>query len=423
MGGEVVDVAPAAGGWSASQWKAILLMYPTYMSALFSRAAMDASLPAMLADTLLNCTVADSAALLSSGVAFYSVGKLLGGTFTDLLGAKKTFCATTLNSGLMMVLVSASGSMRMMQLWWGISRLGGACYWPAMMKVTSSHFDDSSFGEAWSILTTSSRLGAIAGGLVASVVLRLSSWQSIMRISGINLLVMGTVISLFLRQGPVVKTLPPAKDGAREVSFVAALRKLLLDKRIFLTFASQGFTLPLLELNSLLPLFLVQTAAMPVSAASTMATAYPIGAMASMLLSGRAFVKLGDAGRAKLFGAQSALSLLALQVLSMSPSSPAVIISCLAAVMLGIAPTIFLAPSALITRYTTSRVQGTMGGLVEVPGYVSSMIFLRFYPQLLTRGGWQLVMRVMQVCVLGGALCNTAVWSMEARRPTTQPLA
>ena len=142
-----------SGGWSRQQWTAMLVMYPSYMSALFSRAAMDASLPAMLTDAVLSCTPADSAALLSMGVAFYSVGKLLGGTLSDYMGAARTFSATTLNSGLMMVLVSVSPSMRVMQVWWGVSRLGGACYWPAMIKVTSSWWDEDSFGEAWSILT------------------------------------------------------------------------------------------------------------------------------------------------------------------------------------------------------------------------------------------------------------------------------
>ena len=174
--GEPNKPGGSGGGGSAAQWTQMIVMYPSYMSALFSRATMDACLPAMLADAALQATTADSAALLSTGVAFYSVGKLLGGTATDLLGAKATFCASTLNSGVMLLLVSLSSNMRVMGFWWGVSRLGGACYWPAMLKVTSSWWDEASFGEAWSLLTTSSRLGAIVGGLVASVVLRRSSW-------------------------------------------------------------------------------------------------------------------------------------------------------------------------------------------------------------------------------------------------------
>ena len=81
------------------------------------------------------------------------------------------------------------------------------------------------------------------------------------RIAGINLLVMGTVQLLFLRTGPVVKELPSgAAAASAKESFVSAIRKLLLDKRVLLTFATQAFVLPLLELNSLIPLFLVQSA-------------------------------------------------------------------------------------------------------------------------------------------------------------------
>ena len=76
------------GGWSAAQWTQMIVMYPSYMSALFSRATMDACLPAMLADAALQATTADVAALLSTGVAFYSVGKLLGGICSALMLAR-----------------------------------------------------------------------------------------------------------------------------------------------------------------------------------------------------------------------------------------------------------------------------------------------------------------------------------------------
>ena len=97
-------------------------------------------------------------------------------------GAPLTYTVTVVNGGVMMVLTSLSGSMRPMGLWWGLSRIGGACYWPAMMKITASWFDESSFSEAWSLLTTSSRLGAILGGLTASAVLQRSTWYVAQRI-------------------------------------------------------------------------------------------------------------------------------------------------------------------------------------------------------------------------------------------------
>ncbi len=247
----------AAGGANSDWLVDALLYHQSYMAALFSRATLDACLPAMLADAALACTPADSATMLSTGVAFYSVGKLFGGTVCDLVGAKETFTATVLNSGVMCLIVSFSSNMRTMGFWWGISRAGGACYWPAMIKLTSSWWDELSFGEAWSLLTTSSRLGAIVGGLTASIVLRLSSWRTIMRIAGMNLIAMGTIELLFLRTGPVVRALPDAQrqdevetdkpmkpPPSHRTSFGGALCKLLFDKRIFLTFASQSCTLP-----------------------------------------------------------------------------------------------------------------------------------------------------------------------------------
>eukprot|EP01049_Picozoa_sp_SAG25_P009375 SAG25_NODE_923_length_4749_cov_2.689032_6_plen_337_part_00 len=281
------------GRWSPGQWRAVLVMYPVYLAALFARASLDASLPAMLTDTSLGCTPADTAAMLSTGVGFYSVGKLLGGSVTDWLGAPLTFTATVFNGGVMMVLTSLSRSMRPMSLWWGLSRLGGACFWPSMMKLTSSWFDEQGFGGAWSVLTTSSRVGAIVGGLTAGAVMRQrwGSWRAILRISGALQLLMAGVMALLLRSGPVTRAQRPKSadsgGGGGGGGYLVALRALLTHRRVALTFMAQACVLPLLELNSLLPLYLVQTAGVRSATASTLATSYPLGGIIGMLFTVR----------------------------------------------------------------------------------------------------------------------------------------
>lgn len=87
------------------------------------------------------------------------------------------------------------------------------------------------------------------------------------------------------------------------------------------------------------------------------------------------------------------------------------------------APTIFLAPSALLRRYASSQFNGSMIGLADVPGYITSMIFLRLYPQMLERGGWALPMRVMQIAVIVGGALNYQVWALETSAPTMTPIA
>lgn len=285
MSDSITDAKKTQNKWNAGQWRATALMYPAYAAAIFSRTAIDAALPAMLLDPTNAFTPADTATLLSTGVAFYSVGKLVGGAAADKLGGARTFTLTMLNSAVMQLLISSSSSINAMALFWGISRLGGGSFWPAMNKVAASWWDDDQFGEAWSILTTSSRLGAIFGGLSAGVVLRMASWRTLLRVAGAFLAITGSAMGLFLKAGPIEEAIPEKQQG----SYVGNLLKICVSPRVLLTYGTQGMMLPLNELNSLIPLFLVQNAFVSTATASSLAAAYPLGAIVSMVLSGKIF--------------------------------------------------------------------------------------------------------------------------------------
>ena len=83
MSESAADAEKVKRKWNAGQWKATALMYPSYAAAIFGRTAMDAAMPAMLLDPANAFTAADTATLLSTGVAFYSVGKIVGGAAAD----------------------------------------------------------------------------------------------------------------------------------------------------------------------------------------------------------------------------------------------------------------------------------------------------------------------------------------------------
>ncbi len=270
------------------------------MVAIAGRVAMDAALPAMLLDQQLACSPADTARLLSTGVMFYSLGKVVGGGLIDRVGGALTFMTTMLTAGAMQGLCSISNSVNQMSLLWGVWRLAAACFWPAMNKVTTSWWDEDGFGQAWSILTTSSKLGAISGGIMAASILRVASWRVLLRTASTLLALSGGMMMLFLRDGPgtsgsdasfvqssaardsvirfqhgfqlpvppVGEKIPGASassalkalpDSRAEVSYAHVLLRLMTNTRVLLTLATQAFVLPLNELTSLLPLFIMQT--------------------------------------------------------------------------------------------------------------------------------------------------------------------
>jgi predicted MFS family arabinose efflux permease len=92
-----------------------------------------------------------------------------------------------------------------------------------------------------------------------------------------------------------------------------------------------------------------------------MAVSYPVGAIVSMVVSGRLYDRLSDQGRLRMFIGQHALAVACLQLLCMAPSSGVLTMACMTGTMMGVAPTIFLAPSALVTRYAeTAKTSRTL---------------------------------------------------------------
>ena len=63
--------------------------------------------------------------------------------------------------------------------------------------------------------------------------------------------------------------------------------------------------------------------------ASSMAVSYPVGAIVSMIVSGRLYDRLTDQGRLRMFIGQHALAVACLQLLCMAPSSGALVMACM----------------------------------------------------------------------------------------------
>jgi MFS family permease len=217
-----------------------------------------------------------------------------------------------------------------------------------MNKVVGSWWDKEEFGAAWSIMTTSSRVGAVLGGLTASFLLRVSGWRTLLRTASGFIAITSVGMMLFLRNGPLGQDKTDQSAVTVGPSYTTGLRKICLHPRVLLAYGTQGCVLPLNELNSLLPLFLVQNVNISLSFASSMATVYPLGAIVSMILSGKVYDRLAksaspDRNRRSMFLCQNTLALLCLQVLSVLPSNPVLVMGCLFGTMAGVSTAIYTA--------------------------------------------------------------------------------
>ena len=113
----------------------LLLLFAGYGAAVFCRASMDVSIPALTADASSGILREDIGSLLGLGTAAYCAGKALNGIMADHVGGVQLFVAAFLISAFANVLIGMAGSFQMIAFLWMMSRFAQSGGWPAMTQV------------------------------------------------------------------------------------------------------------------------------------------------------------------------------------------------------------------------------------------------------------------------------------------------
>ncbi len=184
--------APSFFRW---QITILIAMYVGYAAFMVCRNTLISSSAAMMEDPSLNLDKESFGHLMSWHSAGAIMGKLVTGPGADLLGGRRMFLialALTAMANVGFAFGSSFFAFAAFNFFGQFAKAGG---WPAMTKLVGSWYPESRYGQVWSVISTSSRVGTIAAGLFLGFLLSLVSWRAVFVLSAV--LTLGVVIALF----------------------------------------------------------------------------------------------------------------------------------------------------------------------------------------------------------------------------------
>ncbi len=280
-------------------------MYLAYVMAIFSSSSLEVSMPAALDDRSLRLNETDFALALSAGQVATVVGKLFCGFVVDLRGASTAFHEALLLIGVIMLVGICCVSVGLNKLallsFVGL-KLAKSALWPAMAKAAKAAFDSSIFGRVWGVLVTSSRFGAVCGGLVLSPIVLLGwAWPGLLVGGGCVL------CALALRVQTKRDQLSRSRGGFQStakqsdaINMRDAVKLYGRDAKLLLIVASEGMLLAVMDTSSLIPLYLHSQLGVELDEAARFASLFPLGMVCATFVGGFMYDTLGPHKRANM---------------------------------------------------------------------------------------------------------------------------
>lgn len=300
----VMHTAPKSLRALMSKQKIALLatMYLSYVMAIFSSSSLEVSIPAALDDTSLGLNQTDFALALSAGQVATVVGKLFCGFVVDLRGASTAFYEALLLIGIIMFMGMGCVSVGLNKLallsFVGL-KLAKSALWPAMAKAAKAAFDSSIFGRVWGVLVTSSRFGAVCGGLVLSPIVMLGwAWPGLLVGGGCVVCAMALRVQTKRDQGRATRGV--FQSPVKSISMRDAVKLYGRDAKLLLIVASEGMLLAVMDTSSLIPLYLHSELDVELDEAARFASLFPLGMVCATFVGGFMYDTLGPQKRANM---------------------------------------------------------------------------------------------------------------------------
>ena len=408
--------------------------YVSYMTKTFGEAAFDLTGPSRQSGALALSDPA-TATLLSVGTGSYVAGKLLLGPVVDQLGGKKAFCGSLLVIALSFMGLSVSTKLPQLCAAWGLANFALAVPWSGMMLTCSPAWFTklNGLGSVVAILSTASRAGVIVGNSIFGPMLRTRSWQRILQMAAVGYAVGAVVVAVCCNvpaagafsqalqpQKTAPQQPPPQQESERAVASTATLLQVIFTSpRVLLVFANATLLNPIFMFSSILPLYLVQAKGYTEAAAAAASSAFPVGAVASILLASRVWDQLKEKGRLLYCGCSLLVTLCATAAIGRGlVMGPRATFVALAAMTGGMSASWSIVGTEFVTTFGGSRA-GTLTSWLDAPGYFLTTYFFATYSRVVSRGGWGALFFRLQVYVTLALACLSSFYLLELRKRTT----
>ena len=352
-GADGAEAQPATAAWTPSQRAALSLSYLGYATCMLCKSAFDLSIPSIQLDATMALTHEATARMLSAGASAYMLGKLVGGSLSDIMGGGRTLAFTSIVTAAAFGVIVRARSLSALTVAWVLARLFMASGYPAGTAIVGEHFEGTGLGLALGIFSTSSRGGAVLGSVVLGTLLSPTfgiSWRGVLGLGGALSLGVGAAVQFhpaLRRSRPESQQLPADAGSSGEADLDRVITKtaaegiLALCKtgRLWLTMASTACLGPAFEFGAVLPLCLTSTHGMTPAVAAVMSGFYPLGAAVSLIVSGWLYDRLKPKQRAAYFGSLLLMAAGSLSLLTRSAGRPKwMLATCLFTTMFGVAP-------------------------------------------------------------------------------------
>lgn len=389
-------------------------MFGAYAMVIFSSSSFEVSIPGAMEDAALGLDQADFALAMAVGQMATVVGKLVCGFVVDIRGASSAFYEALFLIGCTMLLglwcLKArfhSGAL----LCFVALKLIKSAVWPAMAKAAKATFDSAVFGRVWGVLVSSSRFGAVCGGLVLSPLVVLGwVWPGLVVACGLfgmaALLRAQTISDMKLEESSSASVAAP-------VSLREAVSLYGKNRQLQLIVASEAMLLAVMDTSALLPLYLHSHLGADLDTAAQLASLFPLGMVLATFAGGFMYDALGPAMRASVLLALGVCSAGSYAVLATTrtPWRAGLLLFFAGGC---IAPAKYLPPTLFALDNVDPQHSGKVIALIDVPGYFVSAVFFRAYPVFVAAWGWSAVWFIAGGMVLVSTVCIVCQQRLEA---------
>ena len=421
------------------QFTVLASMYVGYAAFMLCRNTLIACSAEMISDPTLQMDKEDFGRLMSWHSAGAIMGKLVTGPGADLLGGRRMFLIALSLTAIANVGFAFGSSFFLFATFNFMGQFCKAGGWPAMTKLVGAWFPESRYGQVWSIISTSSRVGTIAAGLLFGFLLSMISWRSVFLTSAI--LTAGVAIALFftLKESPKSLGLnresdkQPGNDAnvddehSADLDAIAHPLDHLRIGQACLKFAASGrfwfigfsiiFLTIVMDFLTFIPIYLSEQLQISPSRASMAGSSFPLGMFVALILTSFLYDRLSKSQLIWALGGLLSVSCLAVTVLwnlGLVPEAvrtPAAIVT-IFLLGLTISPAYYV-PMSVFSVSFGGKHSGFLVALIDVFGYSGALLFNYFGGSVAEHYGWQVFLTGLLAITLSATVCMVTFLTLD----------
>lgn len=429
---------PEGSGSERRRWEIIIMaaMYVGYAALMLCRNTLITASPTMISEGFLD--KAKYGRLMTWHSAGAIAGKMVTGVGADRIGGRRMFLLALALTAAANAAFGIPTSLLLLGILNFLGQFFKAGGWPAMAKIIGEWYSKKKHGRIWSIISTSSRVGTIAAGLAVGFLLSLVSWRAVFAFSA---LVTGFVVILvwfWLKERPDDVGLSPPENEAPQdeghdqnherephpldgTTLPRACLVFARTLRVWLICLSLMFLTILMDFIIFIPIYLNETLGIDPGKAGMAASIFPVGMFMALLATSVLYDRFSKRQLVSVLGGLLGMSCLCVLLLwnlgdlHLPPRmNLPVAMATLFVLGFTVSPAYYI-PMSVFSIAFGGKHSGFLIALIDVFGYVGSMVFTFFGGSVAKDFGWPVFLTVLLTITVLAFVTVTAFLYMDYR--------